>query len=207
MLARPPGHTHARPARLPLLSTLPFGRKSIVRDPKPLIFAMPPSSSIGGAAGAPNPMAAPTSVSSTPTYVGCYADGAVQFGPWPRSIPNQAPGSSYTVTSCAQYAFNQGATLIGLQNGGQCWYGTDMAAATSEVNGCNPTTCGCSSSASCACGSLTGAGCTLCPNPATNPSEYANSYCSKQFGSAGCTSPSCGGECGGPWTNSIYTLM
>ena len=175
----PPCPPARRPHTPTLLPTLPC-RKSIVRAPKPLIFAMPPSSSIGGYAGATNPKGAPSSTSSTPTYVGCYADGAVQWN-WPRTIPNLAPGpGGYTVTSCASYAYSQGASLIGLQNGGQCWYGSDMAAATAQG---------------------------LCPNPTSDPTNYQASNCYNRFGSSGCTSANCGGECGGPYTNSIYTLL
>lgn len=53
-------------------------------------------------------------------YQGCYTDST------PRALPVQIAGSTYTVESCKQAAFNAGYRYAGLQYGGQCFAGNSL---------------------------------------------------------------------------------
>ena len=118
-----------------------YVKKTITQAPHLPIFAMPPSSSIGGSKSPSSPITA-----ANPTYLGCYADSAS------RAIPNLAPGSTYnTPAACSSYAVSQGATVFGMEAGSQCWWGSDLGAAMAQ-GGSSGCTQACSGDGSKICG-------------------------------------------------------
>ncbi len=65
------------------------------------------------------------------SYVGCYNDASV------RAIPNNLPGTFTSVAQCQAAALAAGYNTCGLQDGNECWAGTNSPySAYGQVSGC-----------------------------------------------------------------------
>jgi hypothetical protein len=64
-------------------------------------------------------------------YIGCYTDGST------RALPVQLGGTTNTIESCKQAAFNGGYKYAGLQFGGYCFAGNTLGYALAPESDCN----------------------------------------------------------------------
>jgi hypothetical protein len=64
-------------------------------------------------------------------YIGCYTDAAT------RALPAQLGGTTNTIESCKQAAYNAGYKYAGLQYGGYCFAGNTLGYALAPETDCN----------------------------------------------------------------------
>ena len=109
---------------------LPTGVKSamslsngstIMRGPAPAPAPVSVPAPAVAPAVAPAPAPAPA-----PVYVGCYKDSTTGSN---RALPNLSPTNVTSVAECQKIAMTNGASVFGLQNGNQCFYGTSLSSA------------------------------------------------------------------------------
>ena len=68
----------------------------------------------------------PTPMSSSPQYIGCYKDSTTGMN---RALPNSNPNKVTSIIDCQNIALSNNSSIFGLQDGGQCWYGSSLNSA------------------------------------------------------------------------------